>query len=123
MAFQAVGASSDLPGTSAVPAYLPPGGLSGSAYGTLKGRPVVPIQAAKTVGDQGDIILVDLKQYWVLRKAAGMRSDTSIHLYFDQAVTAFRFIFRMNGQPAWSSSISPQNGSNTLSWAVALDAR
>jgi HK97 family phage major capsid protein len=123
MAFQATGASSMLPGTSAVPAYLPMNGLSGSPYATLLGRPVVPVQACKTVGDQGDIILVDLNQYWILRKAGGVKTDTSIHLYFDQAVTAFRFLFRVNGQPAWNSSISPQNGSNTLSWAVVLDAR
>jgi HK97 family phage major capsid protein len=123
MAFQATGASSMLPGTSAVPAYLPMNGLSGSPYATLMGRPVVPVQAAKTVGDQGDIILVDLKQYWLLRKASGIRTDTSMHLYFDQATTAFRFIFRVNGQPAWTSAISPENGSNTLSWAVVLDAR
>lgn len=123
MAFQAVGASSDLPGTSAVPAYLPPGGLSNSPYGTLKGRPVVPVQACKTIGDQGDIILVDLTQYWILRKASGLKTDTSMHLYFDQALTAFRFIFRINGQPMWSSPITPQNSANTLSWAVTLDAR
>jgi HK97 family phage major capsid protein len=123
MAFQATGASSMLPGTSAVPAYLPANGLSGSPYATLMGRPVIPLEACKTVGDQGDIIGVDLRQYWLLRKAAGMRSDTSIHLYFDQAVTAFRFVFRVNGQPAWSSTIARENGSNTLSWAAVLDAR
>lgn len=123
MAFQATGASSMLPGTSAVPAYLPMNGLSGSPYATLMGRPVVPSQACKTVGDVGDIILVDLNQYWILRKASGLKVDTSIHFYFDQAVTAFRFIFRMNGQPAWSAAISPANGSNTLSWAITLDAR
>ena len=123
MAFQATGASSNLPGTSAVPAYLPMNGLSGSPYATLMGRPVIPLSACKTVGDQGDIILVDLKQYWILRKAAGLQTDTSIHLYFDQATTAFRFIFRVNGQPAYSSAISPENGSNTLSWAVVCDAR
>jgi len=123
MAFQATGASSMLPGTSAVPAYLPANGLSGSPYATLMARPVIPLEACKAIGDQGDIILVDLRQYWLLRKAAGMRSDTSIHLYFDQAVTAFRFVFRVNGQPAWSSTIARENGSNTLSWAVALDAR
>lgn len=123
MAFQATGATSLLPGTSAVPAYLPAGGLSASPYGTLKGRPVVPVQAAKTVGDKGDIMLVDLNQYWVLRKASGVKIDTSMHLYFDQALTAFRFMFRMNGMPMWSSSITPENGLNTLSWAVTLDAR
>lgn len=123
MAFQATGASSDLPGTSAVPAYLPPNGLNDSPYGSLMGRPVIPLQACSSVGDQGDIILVDLKQYWLLRKAAGLKTDTSMHFYFDQGLTAFRFTFRINGQPMASSTITPQNGSNTLSWAVTLDAR
>jgi len=123
MAFQATGASSMLPGTSAVPAYLPMNGLSGSPYATLMGRPVVPIQACSSVGTQGDIILVDLNQYMILTKAGGVRTDTSIHLYFDQDVTAFRWVFRINGQPMWGSTISPQNGSNTMSWAVVLDAR
>jgi HK97 family phage major capsid protein len=123
MAFQANGASSLVPGTSAVPAYLPMGGLSGAQYGTLYGRPVVPVEACSAIGDLGDIILVDLNQYWVLTKAGGMQTDTSIHLYFDQDITAFRFIFRINGQPAWSDTIARQNGSNTLSWAVALQAR
>jgi HK97 family phage major capsid protein len=123
MHFQATGAASALPGTSPVPAYMPPGGLSNAPYGSLKGRPVVPVQACKTVGDKGDIILVDLNQYWVLRKASGVKVDTSMHLYFDQALTAFRFIFRINGMPMWSSAITPENGSNTLSWAVTVDAR
>lgn len=112
-----------VPTAASMPVYLPPGGVSEAPYGRLKGRPVIPMQACKTVGDQGDIMLIDLQQYWILKKAAGLRTDTSIHLYFDQSITAFRFIFRLNGQPAWSSAITPQNGSNTLSWAITLDAR
>jgi len=109
---------------SSTPAYMPPGGVADSPYARLKGRPVVPIEACAALGDLGDIILVDLSQYWALTKAGGIQSDTSIHLYFDQALTAFRFIFRVNGQPAWSSTITRQNGSsNDLSWAVALQAR
>ncbi|XUM25124.1 phage major capsid protein (plasmid) [Bradyrhizobium oligotrophicum S58] len=109
---------------SSTPAYLPPGGVADSPYGRLKGRPVVPIEACAALGDLGDIILADLSQYWALTKAGGVQTDTSIHLYFDQALTAFRFIFRVNGQPAWSTTISRQNGSNNdLSWAVALQAR
>lgn len=124
MAFQATGAASLIPGTSAVPAYLPMNGLSASPYATLMGRPVVPIEACAAIGDLGDIILVDLNQYWALTKSGGIQTDTSIHLYFDQALTAFRFIFRVNGQPAWSSTITRQNGSgNELSWAVTLQAR
>jgi HK97 family phage major capsid protein len=124
MAFQANGAASLIPGTSAVPAFLPSNGLSTSPYSTLLGRPVVPVEACAAIGDLGDIIFVDLNQYWALTKSGGMQTDTSIHLYFDQALTAFRFIFRVNGQPAWSSTITRQNGSsNELSWAVTLQAR
>jgi len=109
---------------SSTPAYMPPGGVADSPYARLKGRPVVPIEACAALGDLGDIILVDLMQYWALTKAGGVQTDTSIHLYFDQALTAFRFIFRVNGQPAWSTTITRQNGSNNdLSWAVALQAR
>jgi len=112
-----------VPTAASAPVYLPPGGLSDAPYARLKGRPVIPLQAAKTIGDQGDIMLIDFQQYWILRKAAGLRTDTSMHLYFDQALMAFRWIFRINGQPAWSSAVTPENGTNTLSWAVALDAR
>lgn len=109
---------------SSTPAYMPPGGLNDAPYGRLKGRPVVPVEACAQLGNLGDIILCDLSQYWALTKAGGaIQTDTSIHLYFDQALTAFRFIFRVNGQPAWSAPITRQNGSNTLSWAVTLQAR
>lgn len=123
LAFQPSGASSMLPTTASTPIYMPPGGIADAPYGRLKGRPAIALQACSAVGDQGDIILVDLKQYQTLRKAAGMKVDTSMHFFFDQAVSAFRFIFRMNGQPAWSAAITPENSANTLSWAVTLDAR
>jgi HK97 family phage major capsid protein len=107
-----------------VPVYLPPNGASGSPYASLMGRPVIPVQACKTLGDVGDIILADMSQYMVLTKAGqDIRTDVSMHLYFDQALQAFRFMFRLNGQPHWGSTISPENGTNTLSWAVALAAR
>lgn len=110
--------------TSKVPVYLPSGGVSGSPYASMKGRPVVPIEACSTLGDQGDIILADLTQYWALRKAGqDIRTDVSMHFYFDQSVTAFRFVIRLNGQPAWSQAVSPQFGTNTRSCFVTLDER
>jgi len=105
------------------PIYLPSGGASGAPYSSLKGRPVIPVEPCSTLGDQGDIILVDMSQYMMVTKGQDVRTDVSIHLYFDQAAVAYRFIFRLNGQPWWNSSISPQNGSSTRSWAVTLDAR
>lgn len=109
--------------SSKVPVYLPPGGVSASPYGTLMGRPVIPTQACETLGDQGDIILADLSQYLTIIKTGGVRQDVSIHLWFDYDVTAFKFVMRIGGQPWWGSSISPRDGSNTLSCFVTLDER
>jgi HK97 family phage major capsid protein len=46
-------------GTGGVPVYLPANGLSGTPYGTLMSRPVIPVEYAPTVGDLGDIVLAD----------------------------------------------------------------
>lgn len=106
-----------------VPVYMPPGGLSASPYATLMNRPVVPTQACETLGDKGDIILVDLSQYLTVYKTGGIKSDVSMHLWFDYDVLAYRFILRIAGQPWWKTAISPRDGNNTLSWAVTLDER
>ena len=105
------------------PVYIPPGGLSVAPYATLMGRPVIPTQACSTLGAEGDIILCDLKAYLAAQKVGGMRAETSIHLWFDYDITAFRFILRVAGQPWWSQPITPLNGSNTLSHFVALNTR
>lgn len=102
-------------------AYLPPGGLSGSPYSTLFGRPMIPTQACETLGDKGDIFLVDLGSYLTVSKA--LRQDMSIHLYFDYDVTAFRFILRLAGQPWWSAAMSARDGSATYSPYVTLAER
>jgi HK97 family phage major capsid protein len=109
-------------GSAVFPAYLPPGGLSDSPYGRLMGRPVLPLEACQTVGTEGDIILTDPTQYLVVMKASGIRSDVSIHLYFDSDHVAFRFIMRVGGQPYWPAAITRQNGSNTLSSIVTLNS-
>lgn len=106
-----------------VPLYVPVGGLSASPFSTLKGRPVIPVEAMSTVGDLGDIMLVDLSQYMTVTKGRDIRTDVSIHMYFDQDITAFRFVLRVTGQPMWKNSVTPQFGNQTRSWAVALEAR
>jgi HK97 family phage major capsid protein len=110
------------PGDSS-PVFMPPGGLSQSPFGTILGKPVVPHQVCKTLGDLGDIVLVDWSQYMTIRKTGGLRAETSVHLFFDYDMTAFRFIIRLAGMPWWDKTISPANGANTLSWAVALAER
>lgn len=105
-----------------VPIYTPP--ASESEVGLLLGRPIIPTQACSTLGDQGDIILAGLSEYMTATKLEGMRTDISIHFYFDAAQTAFRMTFRLGGAPLWSAPISGRDGASaTLSPWVVLDER
>lgn len=104
--------------------YLPPNGLATSGpYGTLLGRPIVVTEACAALGTQGDIVLGDFSKYLSVVKTGGIKTDVSIHLWFDQNIMAFRFVMRMNGQPWLSAPIARKNGSNTLSHFVTLASR
>lgn len=109
------------------PIYLPTGlsvgGIQISPYGTLLGRPVFVSQHANTFSSQGDVLLVDLSYYQTITKAGGMQTATSMHLYFDADLTAFRTTFRMDGQSKISNPIAPAKGSNSLSPYIQLAAR
>jgi HK97 family phage major capsid protein len=113
-----------MPGTTpSWPAFMPfGGGISGKPFATLLGMPIVFVEAASTLGTEGDIVLTDLTQYLAVLKSSGLRSDVSIHLYYDSDHVAFRFILRVGGQPYWSAPVNPQNGSNTLSSIVTLSS-
>lgn len=115
-----------MPGASpSFPAYLPPGGLSAAPYATLLGRPVIPIEACSALGTEGDIMFVIPNQYLIVLKAGpggGMRTDVSMHLYFDSDHTAFKFVMRVGGQSYWPSPVARKNGSNTLSPIVTLNS-
>lgn len=102
--------------------YLPPGGLNASPYGSLMGRPVVPVEFCSALGTEGDIILVDPSQY-LMGTIGGVQSATSMHLYFDSRETAFRFVMRADGKPWWLSALTPFKGSATLSPIVTLATR
>ncbi len=106
-----------------LPAGAPVGGLQGSPYGTLLGRPIVVTQHAKSFSSQGDVMLADWRQYQSITKAGGIQTATSMHLYFDADATAFRSTFRVDGAPKQSQPIAPANGANTLSPFLVLQAR
>ena len=114
-----------LAGTSNdVPVYLPASGAAGSPYSTLFGRPVIPVESCSTLGDKGDVILADWSKYVVGVKSGGMRTDVSMHLYFDYDMLAYRFVMRLGGQPLWRAAVTPASGSgNTLSCFCTLDER
>ncbi|MBX9677506.1 MAG: phage major capsid protein [Gemmataceae bacterium] len=109
-------------GSSAMAAYLPPGGLSSKPYATLLGRPVHPVEWCPTLGTVGDVVLADLRHYVTITKGM-VESAMSIHLRFDYDESTFRFIFRVDGKPWWNAALTPYKGSNTQSCFVALATR
>ena len=63
---------------------------------TIKGRPVVPVEYAETVGTVGDISLVDMSKYRLIRKG-GVEQASSMHVYFaagEQAPTTGKLLRR-----------------------------
>lgn len=109
--------------TGGMPLFVPPGGLSASPYATLLGRPVIATEACAALGTKGDIILAYMGGYFAPYKAGGVKSDVSMHLYFDQGITSFRWTLRVGGQPWLSAPIARANGSNTLSHFVCVETR
>lgn len=109
-------------GTGGALVYIPPGGLSGAPYATLKGRPVIAIEQCSALGDKGDIILGDFSQYLLIDKG-GIESASSMHVQFLTDELVFRFIYRIDGQSKWNAALTPYKGSGTLSPFVTLIAR
>lgn len=108
-------AGSDNVGGSSVPIYNP-------AAGTLMGRPIRFVEGCATLGTTGDLIFWDPKSY-VAAVYGDIQQDASMHLRFDYAETAFRFLFYVDGQPYLASALTPFKGSTTLSSHVKLDTR
>ena len=111
-------------GTGGSLVFTPAGGLSGSPFASLMGRPVIPSEHPPTLGTIGDIGLYDFTQYAIGGKSAGGAPQiaSSTHIYFDYDLVAFRFVLRYDGQPLWRVPLTPANGP-TLSPFVNLATR
>lgn len=111
----------EFPGDNS-PVYLPAGGASGRPFDTLMGRRIVFIEQAKTLGDEGDLMLSDNSSYLLARKG-GITSATSMHLRFDFGEMAFRAQVRVDGTHSWDTALTPANGTETQSPVVTLAER
>ncbi|MGR4927285.1 phage major capsid protein [Bradyrhizobium sp. CAR08] len=99
--------------------YEPP---TDGTYAKLQGRPVIPTEYNNTFGSLGDIILFDPTAYLAIDKGQ-MQQASSIHVRFIFDETAFRFVYRFNGQPKWRTARTPFKGANSQSPFVTLQAR
>lgn len=105
--------------------YLAPGSqMNQTPYGSLLGRPVIPMMGSMpALGDLGDIIFADLSYYYMIRKAGGLKSATSIHLLFDKEQTVFRFSMRLDGKCPFKTPVTTEFGNYQMSAFVLLEAR
>jgi HK97 family phage major capsid protein len=92
--------------------------------GSLFGLPLLLSETCQTLGDAGDIYLANLREgYQTITKQGGIQFATSVHLWFDYDMMAFRAVFRVDGQAVMRSAITPPNSTITRSHFVRLAAR
>lgn len=109
-------------GTGGVPVYLPPGGASAAPYGTIFGRPVLVNEFSAALGDANDVVLADFSQYQLISKG-GLKAAQSAHIKFAEDEMAFRFTYRVDGQPLWKSAVTPFNAADDISPFIGLAER
>jgi len=110
-------------GVGGAPVFIPANGAAGRPYNEILGLPILPVEYCASLGTVGDIILVDLDEYQMIDKG-GIQSAMSIHVMFIYDESVFRFVYRVDGQPKWTSALTPYKGAaNTLSPFVALATR
>jgi len=93
----------------------PNAGVPAAPGQTLLGHRIIYTQACSASATVGDVIFAALGEYMTATKAEGVRTDVSMHLFFDYDMMAFRFIVRIAGMPWLSTTISPLNGSTSYS--------
>lgn len=96
--------------------------FTASPNGTILGRPIVAHEHGAAVGNVGDIDLVDFGQYRLIDKG-GINQAVSMHVRFYYDEMAFRFTYRVDGQPLHRNALTPKSGGDTLSAFVGLAAR
>lgn len=88
---------------------------------TLAGLPVTLTEACQALGTRGDLILANLNGYRVVTRSENMA--ISGHMYFDQALVAFRLVSRLDGAPIMAQPVAVPNSGNTRSHFVVLENR
>lgn len=109
-------------GTGGSLLYQPVGGVSNPSYATLKGRPVMTTEFNEALGTEGDIVLTSWKHYKMITKGT-VASNMSMHVRFLFDELAYKFTYRVDGQPKWEKPLAPYKGSTTTSSIVTLAAR
>ena len=88
----------------------------------LSGRPIFYSEHCETLGDEGDLLLANWSQY-LEGTYQPIQGAESVHVRFEHHERAFKFWTRNCGAPWWRSALTPENGADTLSPILTLEAR
>ena len=112
-------------GTAGAPVFVP-SDLKLGQPASLFGIKLLFVEQCAAVGTTGDLILADLSHYLIAsKKNTGLTpmSAMSIHVRFVYDESCIRFVLRADGQPEFSTAITPYKGSDTESPFVKIDTR
>jgi HK97 family phage major capsid protein len=86
---------------------------------TLLGRPILWNGKTPTVGNEGDIMLVDFK-YYLTKAGSGPFVAVSEHVKFTTNQTVFKIVANIDGQPWVKDPLLLEDGETTVSPYVIL---
>jgi len=107
------------PAASGNPNYVWIGNGRDQMPTTLMGWPVFFVENAQTLGTMGDIGLYDLSKYLVGDRQM-VTIDASKHFQFQNDITSWRAVHRVDGRPWLSAPITYRDGTTTVSPFVIL---
>lgn len=102
--------------------WNPEGGLGAFDTQRVLNKPVLFDDNCSAVGSKGDIMLIDPKEYMLIKKGT-VKQDWSMHVEFLTDQMCFRIVFRCNGAPKVHAPITIKNSTVTRSPFVTLAAR
>lgn len=88
----------------------------------VKGKSLLDVEQCEALGTKGDLICAVMSEYLLLTQG-GIEEAQSMHVRFETAEQTFRWMYRVNGRPAWANSVTPYKGSVTRSPFVVLADR
>lgn len=87
----------------------------------ILGIEVALSEYSAAVGSLGDILLADFGQYLLGERDREFASSIHVRFIYDEGL--FRLRYRVDGQSAWRTPVTPSNGGASVSPYIALQAR
>lgn len=103
------------------PIYIP-AGVNGNPFPILMGRRIIFSEVAAANGTEGDLVLVSPSMVYGAARSDSPAGSTSIHLYFDQDLMAFKVIARAAVKPKLSQAVTRPD-SSTVSPIITCQSR